>query len=51
MPPQGGGQFSDLEITKAVVYMANAAGGNFEEPKAESAEGQAEGAEGKPAGN
>jgi cytochrome c5 len=37
MPPQGGGDFSDVEVAKAVVYMANAAGGNFEEPKAPEA--------------
>jgi cytochrome c5 len=36
MPAQGGGDASDLEITRAVVYMANAAGGKFAEPKAES---------------
>lgn len=34
MPPQGGGQFSDYEITRAVVYMANNGGGKFEEPAA-----------------
>ncbi len=52
MPPQGGGDFSDVEITKAVVFMANAAGGNFEEPKAEGGEAaKAEGGEAaKPAG-
>ena len=33
MPAQGGGDFSDLEIGRAVVYMANRAGGKFEEPK------------------
>ena len=27
MPPQGGGAYSDTEIAKPVVYMANAAGG------------------------
>ena len=43
MPAQGGGDFSDLEITKAVVYMANAAGGTFEEPKAEGEAAKAEG--------
>ncbi|MDO5626451.1 MAG: c-type cytochrome, partial [Pseudomonadota bacterium] len=37
MPPQGGGNFSDLEIGRAVVYMANAAGGKFEEPAAPAA--------------
>ncbi|WKB51367.1 c-type cytochrome [Eleftheria terrae] len=34
MGPQGGGDFSDLEIGRAVVYMANQAGGKLEEPKA-----------------
>jgi cytochrome c5 len=34
MTPQGGGDFSDLEIARAVVYMANQGGGKFEEPKA-----------------
>ncbi|MCZ2096140.1 MAG: c-type cytochrome [Anaerolineae bacterium] len=33
MPPQGGGDFSDAEVTRAVVYMANKAGAKFEEPK------------------
>lgn len=33
MPAQGGGDFSDLEIGRAVVYMANRAGGKLEEPK------------------
>ena len=37
MPAQGGGDYSDLEIAKAVVYMANDAGGTFEEPKAPDA--------------
>jgi cytochrome c5 len=41
MPPQGGGAYSDLEITRAVVYMANDAGASFEEPKAPAAEGDA----------
>ena len=35
MAPQGGGNFSDLEIGRAVVYMANAAGGKFAEPSAD----------------
>jgi cytochrome c5 len=43
MPPQGGGDFSDLEVAKAVVYMANASGGKFEEPKAPAPAAQAEG--------
>ncbi len=34
MPPQGGGDYTDLEIGRAVVYMANKAGAKFEEPKA-----------------
>jgi cytochrome c5 len=34
MGPQGGGDFSDLEVTRAVVYLANSGGGKFEEPKA-----------------
>ena len=33
MGPQGGGDFSDLEIGRAVVYMANKSGAKFEEPK------------------
>lgn len=33
MGAQGGGDFSDLEIGRAVVYMANKAGATFEEPK------------------
>ena len=34
MGAQGGGDFSDLEIGRAVVYMANQGGAKFEEPKA-----------------
>ncbi|WP_395700478.1 c-type cytochrome [Aquabacterium sp.] len=37
MSPQGGGDFSDLEIGRAVVYMANKGGGKLEEPKAPAA--------------
>ena len=33
MSPQGGGEFSDLEIGRAIVHIANAAGAKFEEPK------------------
>lgn len=33
MGPQGGGDFEDFEIGRGVVYMANAAGGKFTEPK------------------
>lgn len=34
MGPQGGGDFSDFEIGRAVVYMANQGGGKLDEPKA-----------------
>jgi cytochrome c5 len=34
MPPQGGGEMSDTEIGRGVVYMANKAGAKFDEPKA-----------------
>jgi cytochrome c5 len=37
MGAQGGGDFSDLEISRAVVYMANQGGAKFEEPKAPAA--------------
>ena len=37
MAPQGGGDFSEFEIGRAVVYMANKAGGKLEEPKAPAA--------------
>ncbi len=33
MGAQGGGDFDDFEIARAVVYMANAGGGKFAEPK------------------
>ena len=33
MPPQGGGDFTDFEIARAVVFMTGKAGGNFPEPK------------------
>ena len=36
MAPQGGGNFTDLEIARAVAYMANAAGGHFAEPEPEA---------------
>lgn len=41
MGAQGGGDFGDLEISRAVVYMANAGGAKFDEPKAPAAEGAA----------
>jgi cytochrome c5 len=37
MAAQGGGDFSDLEIGRAVVYMANKGGAKFDEPKAAGA--------------
>ncbi len=33
MGAQGGGDLSDFEIARAVVYMANAGGAKFDEPK------------------
>jgi cytochrome c5 len=42
MTAQGGGEFSDFEIGRAVVYMANQGGGKFEEPKAPAASAAAE---------
>jgi len=37
MGAQGGGDFTDLEVGRAVVYMANKAGAKFDEPKAPAA--------------
>ena len=37
MPAQGGGDFSDYEVGRAVVYMANAGGGRLAEPPAPAA--------------
>lgn len=37
MPAQGGGAYSDFEIGRAVVFMANQAGGKFDEPAAPAA--------------
>jgi cytochrome c5 len=37
MGAQGGGDYSDVEIARAVVYLANQGGGKFEEPKAPAA--------------
>jgi cytochrome c5 len=39
MPAQGGGDFSDYEVGRAVVYMANHAGGKLAEPAAPAASG------------
>ncbi len=33
MGAQGGGDFSEVEIGRAVVFMANKAGGKLDEPK------------------
>jgi cytochrome c5 len=41
MAAQGGGAFSDIEIGRAVVHMANAAGAKFAEPAAPAAAGAA----------
>jgi cytochrome c5 len=35
MPPQAGGALSDLEVSRAAAYMANAGGAKFDEPKGE----------------
>ena len=37
MAAQGGGEHSELEIGRAVVYMANQSGGKLDEPKAPAA--------------
>jgi cytochrome c5 len=37
MSAQGGGEYSDFEVGRAVVYMANKAGAKFDEPKAPAA--------------
>jgi len=37
MGAQGGGDLSDLEVARGVVYMANAGGAKFTEPKAPAA--------------
>jgi len=52
MPPQGGGDFEDVEIGRAVVYMANAGGGKFpvpDRPAAPAAGGDAAAAPAAPA--
>lgn len=41
MAAQGGGAFSDIEIGRAVVHMANAGGAKFDEPAAPAAAGEA----------
>lgn len=37
MTPQGGGQFSNFEVGRAVVYMANRGGAKFADPEPSSA--------------
>ena len=37
MGAQGGGEYSDIEVGRAVVYMANKGGAKFDEPKAPAA--------------
>jgi cytochrome c5 len=37
MPAQGGGDYSDLEVHRALVYMANGSGGKLAEPPAPAA--------------
>ena len=44
MPAQGGGDFSDYEVARAVVYMADKGGAKFAEPAAPAASGAASGA-------
>ena len=44
MAPQGGGDFEDLEIARAVVYMANASGGKLPQPAAPAPAAAASGA-------
>jgi len=50
MPPQGGGDFEDLEIGRAVVYLANSGGAKFPVPdRPAAAAAPAEGAASAPA--
>ena len=46
MPAQGGGDFEDLEVGRAVVYMANAGGAKFPVPDRPAAAAPAEAASG-----
>lgn len=50
MPAQGGGDFEDLEVGRAVVYMANAGGAKFPVPDRPAAGAPAEGASAPAAG-
>ena len=49
MAPQGGGDFNDTEIARAVAYMANAGGAKFAEPAAPAAAAPAAQADATPA--
>ena len=52
MPPQGGGDFEDVEIGRAVVYLANSGGAKFpvpDRPAAVAPEGAASNAAAAPA--
>ena len=49
MPAQGGGDFSDTEVARAVAYMANAGGAHFTEPAAPAAGTEAAAATASPA--
>ena len=50
MGPQGGGDFTDFEIERAVVYLANKGGAKFEEPKAPAVVADASATSAAPAG-
>ena len=41
MPPQGGGDFDDIEVARGVAYMADAAGAKFPEPQPAAGAAQA----------
>jgi cytochrome c5 len=41
MTPQGGGDFQDVEVARAIVYMTTAAGGKFPEPAVPAGAGAA----------
>jgi cytochrome c5 len=50
MPPRGGdGDLSDIEVARAVAYMANSAGASFKEPAAPAAAEPAKAAAAEPA--
>jgi cytochrome c5 len=48
MGAQGGGDLSDLEVGRAVVYLVNSGGASFEEPKAPAVAGAASAAQPAP---